>query len=178
MTISNNRHGVVRIVPIEPDDVQAVRMLHKTAWLGIAGAYHSTVQNKAHVALIESDVYASALLSNNLLLARSADGSVLGSAGWCPYDAAHNTARIRKVFVHPEHAGGGLGRTLVDAAERDARSAGYTSFYVRANANAEPFYARLGYRAVKRGEMDANGTALPVIFMEKPIPEVSGAQDA
>jgi len=157
----------ISISPIAPSDIDAVRSLHKAAWVELAGASHSDQQNQAHLSLIDSDEYANALLSNNLLLARNGSAELLATAGWCPHDTGTAIARIRKVFVRPNTAGTGLGRHIVEAAEQIAKEAGFKSFFVRANANAEGFYARLGYTFIERGEMPAGGVALPVVFMEK-----------
>ena len=80
------------------------------------------------------------------------------------------TARIRKVFVDPGHAGKGLGRLLVEAAEADALTHGFRDFACRANKNAAPFYERLGYRSETDGVMATSiGVDLPVVFMSKPM---------
>lgn len=150
--------------PIQPKDVETVRALHIAAWTGLAGSAHTPQQMAAHVALMEQLDYAEAILSNNLQIL-TIDGIICGTAGWCSTPDRPDTARIRKVFIHPDAAGKGLGRLLVHAAET---ASGRKKFTVRSNANAESFYACLGYRAVGKGRMSAPGAALPVVFMEKP----------
>lgn len=152
--------------PIRAADVDAVRALHAASWATLARDGHTPEQHAAHIALIEAPSYADALLSNNLILAWRG-GRLIGSAGWRDVPEDPSAARIRKVFIHPDAAGTGLGRTLVDAAEADARDHGRSRFVVRSNANAEGFYTALGYRPVRRGKMPASGTYLPVVFMEK-----------
>lgn len=153
----------LRIDPILPADVDAVREMQVAAWTALAAAAHTPEQTAAHTALIRSPDYAEALLSNNLLIARR-DGHIVGSAGWCPVPNDLDAARIRKVFVHPSEAGTGLGRRLVESAEA---ASGRPRFTVRSNANAERFYAALGYVPVERGTMPAMGVDLPVVFMAK-----------
>ncbi len=107
-------------------------------------------------------------------MAEAPDGALVATAGWCrvPDDAA--VARLRKVFVAPDRAGQGLGRRMVEAAEGAARAAGFHRFRVRANANAEAFYARLGYRPVRREDMPtAGGIALPTVIMVKGLTPAS-----
>jgi len=154
--------------PIREADLDAVRRLQADSFAILATAMHSPAQIAAHVAMIMAPDYAGDLLSNNILVAEAPGGALVATAGWCrvPDDAA--VARLRKVFVAPDRAGQGLGRRMVEAAEDAARAAGLARFRVRANANAEAFYARLGYRAVERGEMPAgDGVTLPAVFMVK-----------
>jgi GNAT superfamily N-acetyltransferase len=154
--------------PIRAADVDAVRQLQADSFAALATTLHSPAQIAAHVALIMAPAYADDLLSNNLLVAEAPDGRLVASAGWCRVPDHPDAARLRKVFVDPGMAGRGLGRRMVEAAEAAARAAGFQRFRVRANANAEVFYARLGYQAVERGEMPTeDGVALPVVFMVK-----------
>jgi predicted N-acetyltransferase YhbS len=158
----------VSIRAIQNEDVPTVRALHARSFAELARDHHAPAQIAAHVALILDDLYRHELLSNNLLVAEGSDGRILGTAGWCEVADATDTARIRKVFVAPEMARCGLGRRLVQEAERRACEAGRSRFTVRANANAAAFYQRLGYKPVRHGVMPvANGVDLPVVFMEK-----------
>jgi predicted N-acetyltransferase YhbS len=154
--------------PIREADLDAVRKLQADSFSALAGAVHSPAQIAAHVALIMAPDYAGELLSNNLLVAEAPDGAVVATAGWCRVPDDDETARLRKVFVAPDRAGQGLGRRMVEAAEDAARAAGFRRFRVRSNANAEAFYARLGYRPVRREDMPtAGGVALPTVIMVK-----------
>lgn len=157
----------VQFRPLRPEDVEAVRVLHCAAWMELAGSSHTPEQMAAHSDLIASPDYGAALLANRMILAWAENDELLGSAGWCDVPDDPKGARIRKVFVRPECAGTGLGRRLVEAVEAEARAAGRTWFFVRANANAEGFYRRLGYSPASSGTMEASGVALPVVFMEK-----------
>jgi GNAT superfamily N-acetyltransferase len=103
------------------------------------------------------------------MLGLDRSGTVLAAAGWSAHEGEPGTARIRKVFVHPERARQGLGTTLVLDAERRAASAGYTQFAVRASLNAVPFYRRLGYRPVEPQTVSRPGDLhLAVMLMRKP----------
>ena len=150
-------------------DVAAVCDLHARSFAVLARDAHSAVQIEAHVALIRAPAYLADLRGANLLLAVSADGAIVGSAGWQAMPDRDRTARIRKVFVDPGMARRGLGRRLVEAAEREARASGLRDVFVRANVNAVPLYRALGYRDVEAGAMPvADGVTLPVVFMRKP----------
>lgn len=154
--------------PIREADLGAVRQLQADSFSALAGDLHSPAQIAAHVALIMAPDYAAELLSNNILVAEAADGALVATAGWCRVPDDPATARLRKVFVAPDRAGQGLGRRMVEAAEGAAHAAGFRRFRVRANANAEAFYAKLGYRPVRREEMPtAGGVTLPTVIMVK-----------
>lgn len=159
--------GGIRFRPYTETDLDAVRALQARSFAELAGHHHTPEQIAAHVALIEDAEYGAELARNNLIVACEASGAIVGSAGWCAQEGEPGTARIRKVFVAPRTAGTGLGRRLVERAEEDAQARGFERFFVRANANAEGFYARLGYAAVERGVMPAGGADLPVVFMRK-----------
>lgn len=160
--------AAIRFSDYRIQDAKTVRKLHEAAWAGLAGPFHTPEQIQAHILLIRDPGYAETLAANNLLLAWHEDGRLLGSAGWCVVPDISGAARIRKVFVDPAAAGAGLGRHLVQRIENAARAADCRLLIVRSNANAEGFYAALGYRPVSRGEMPAPGAELPVVFMEKP----------
>lgn len=159
----------ILIRPMGHADIEGVRAMQAESFVVLAAGRHSAAQLAAHAELIRAPEYRAALAAVRMFVAVAPDGSILGSAGWCLADGPTVAARIRKVFVASGQAGRGLGRRLVETAEADARAAGHARFTVRANANAEAFYARLGYRPVSEGWMEATGgIGLPVVFMEKP----------
>jgi ribosomal protein S18 acetylase RimI-like enzyme len=55
---------------------------------------------------------------------------------------------IDNIAVHPEHRGRGLGRTLLEFAEVEARSAGFDSLYLFTHEKMtenQALYAKIGY---------------------------------
>jgi putative acetyltransferase len=151
-----------------PADLPAVRALHALAFRQLAASHHDAAQIAAHEALIAADDYAADVARSNLILARDQAGSLIATAGWLPMPERPDTARIRKVFVHPGWARRGLATALVQAAEQAAAAAGYPHLYVRANINAVPLYQKMGYRAEAEGMMSAGSADLPVVFMTRP----------
>jgi putative acetyltransferase len=145
-----------------------VRALHARAFRQLAASHHDAAQIAAHEALIAADDYAVDVVHSHLVLARHKDAGLIATAGWLAMPERPGTARIRKVFVHPDWARRGLATALVQAAEQAAAVAGYPHLYVRANINAVPLYEKMGYRAEARGIMPAGGAELPVVYMSRP----------
>jgi putative acetyltransferase len=160
--------------PYQGSDLDAVRTLHALAFEMLAATHHDGAQLAAHTAMTRSAAYAADLAASHLALAVRTDGTVVATTGWIAVPDEAATARIRKVFVHPDLARRGIASRLVRDAETRAEAAGYRRFVVRANINAVPLYRTLGYRTLREGEMDAgDGITLPVHFMakaENPLP--------
>ncbi len=90
---------------------------------------------------------------------RAASSSPNGRTGWSGSAAGRPTARplelawLRYLFVHPDAAGSGVGRQLVEVVEAAAGACGRTGFRVWSSLNAAGFYAAQGYRRVRQGRM-------------------------
>jgi putative acetyltransferase len=150
------------------DDAPATAALHVLAFERLAAPLHTAAEIAAHSALSRAPDYLEDLRRSNLALAIERSGRIVGTAGWIPVTDEAATARIRKVFVHPDLARRGLGSAMVRDAEKRAASAGYSRLVVRANLNAVPLYARLGYAPMREGRMATPaGVDLPVVFMQK-----------
>ncbi|MEG3617515.1 GNAT family N-acetyltransferase [Magnetovibrio sp. PR-2] len=152
----------------KPADLPQVRALHALSFQSLASGAHSAQQIHAHVKYMHTDEYADDLDRSNLQCALDGNGDLIATAGWVWMDEAPTTARLRKVFVHPDNAGTGLGRTMVERVEGLAKDSGSEDYFVRANINAKGFYQRLGYAPIKPGTMDVmDGISLPIMFMHK-----------
>ena len=62
-------------------------------------------------------------------------------------DPAHDRAKIRAFFVHPDFARRGVASGLLRASEAAARAAGFTATELMATLPGVPFYLAQGYRA-------------------------------
>ena len=102
------------------------------------------------------------------VLVATSDGEVVGCACVRPIDAS--TADIGFISTRPEHWGGGIGRELVQAGEELMRSRGATQMQLEllvpkdgvhpAKERLRDWYARLGYRIVRKAPFDEIATHL------------------
>jgi GNAT superfamily N-acetyltransferase len=85
-------------------------------------------------------------------------------------DPAHDPAKIRAFFVHPEWARRGIATLILETCERAAGAAGFTRLEMGATLTGVPFYRARGYREVERIESPlAGGTFLEIVRMEKTL---------
>jgi predicted N-acetyltransferase YhbS len=86
--------------------------------------------------------------------------------GWL--DPATEPARIRAMFVHPDHARRGIGRMIVDRAESEAREAGFATCELMATLPGVPLYAACGYEPVEKTTIELpDGVRLECVRMTR-----------
>ncbi len=79
-------------------------------------------------------------------------------------------ARIRAFFVHPEYARRGIGSRMMEACERAAQEAHFTTLELVATLPGEPLYKSFGYEVAERFDIELpEGVRLPVARMRKRI---------
>ena len=100
------------------------------------------------------------------------DGIAAGAAIVVPPPPGETEAKIRQMAVAARHAGRGYGRMLLEAAERDARSAGAITARLHARCSAEGFYRRLGWWSVGRPFAEIG---LPHVLMRRDLPAAPAA---
>src|SRR3546814_11949096 len=126
--------------------------------------HHSLAQIAAHEALILAPEYAEDLARSHVLLALHDTCGLVATAGWLAMPDRPETARIRKVFVHPAMARRGLASTMVRAAEAAARAAGRPHLLVRANLTALPLSEPPADPPPDPGLLHPGAANLPVLF--------------
>lgn len=158
----------IRLSHLDERDVVAVQQLHIESFRVLATNAYGGPQVAAYVRTLEAPRYRNELLACQLRVVFDDDGRPVATAGWTAAPGQPDTARIRKVFVHPEHTRRGLARLLTVDAEHRALRAGRHRLVLRANLNAIPLYTRLGYVEGPDDEMAAaGGLLLPVRWMTK-----------
>jgi len=66
-----------------------------------------------------------------------------------------SVAKLERIAVRKPFRGQGLGRSIVEALIADARSSGFNSFMMHAQAHLCPFYESMGFRSVGDRFMEA-----------------------
>jgi GNAT superfamily N-acetyltransferase len=85
-------------------------------------------------------------------------------------DPAHDAAKIRAFFVHPDWARRGIGSMMLDACESAAIQAGFSRLEMGATLSGVAFYRAKGYQAIGNQEAPlGNGDVLPIVKMAKEI---------
>lgn len=74
---------------------------------------------------------------------------------------------LEMLYVHPYHAGRGVGTTLADALERIAQGRGATEITVEASDTAVPFFEGRGYESTQRNMIPRDDQWLTNTTMKK-----------
>ena len=125
-------------------------------------AYEHWVERLGIVPRPMTDDYAEVIRERRVTVAES-DGTIVGVL---VLDVTHEGFVIDNVAVHPSERGTGLGRTLLELAESEARRAGFDSIYLYTHEKASDniaLYSRIGYVEYdRRSQGDFS-----VVFMRK-----------
>jgi GNAT superfamily N-acetyltransferase len=85
-------------------------------------------------------------------------------------DPAHDAAKIRAFFVHPEWARRGIGSMILDACENAAIAAGFKRLEMGATLSGVAFYRARGYEEIEDQQAQlANGEVLAIVKMTKQV---------
>jgi len=154
--------------PITVDDLSDVRHLHRIAFHRLADRRHAADLTDAYNAYLYLPAFASGVLNADIM-GLWLDRALIATAGWEPTDEkSPPTARIVHVAVSPLFNGLGLGRHIVNDAERRASDARFAHFTARATAKSVPFFERLGYSITSRGVTTlAHDAELPITYMRR-----------
>jgi GNAT superfamily N-acetyltransferase len=157
--------GELQFRQAEPEDDEAVLEI-KQAAIEAAGAPYSDEQIEAWRPTTEAlPAFTQAMESEQfvVLLVETDDGP----AGYGVLNI--DEARIDAVFVAPEHAGEGLGSSLVRQLETRARMLGLEELTVVSSLNAQKFYESLGYEPAEDRTRTIDGTDLEFVAVRKQL---------
>jgi GNAT superfamily N-acetyltransferase len=107
------------------------------------------------------------LIEDGTYFVHEADGEIVACGGWSRraklytgagadddderlLDPATEPARVRAMFVRGDWARRGIGRAILEACERAARSEGFQRLVLMATLPGEPFYRTFGFREIER----------------------------
>lgn len=166
-----------------PDDLPEIERVMRASMAGLGAGFYEAPQVASavdHIAVADPD-----LIADGTYFVVEEEGQVIACGGWSGrkklftgttaqaaaegrLDPATDAARIRAMFVDPAHARRGLGRLILETAENDARTAGFTRFELMATLPGVPLYRACGYEDVERTTIELpDGTPLDTILMRR-----------
>lgn len=83
------------------------------------------------------------------------------------FAALKDNKALEMLYVHPYHAGQGVGTALLDAIERIARGRGAAEIVVEASDTAVPFFETRGYEGTQRNMVPRDDQWLTNTTMKK-----------
>jgi GNAT superfamily N-acetyltransferase len=150
---------LARFRPAVTADIPAIERLIALSARGLSRDDYSTDQIDA--ALESALGVDSQLIGDGTYFVAEVPGGLVVCGGWSwrktlfgsdhgnrqpePLDPASDAARIRAFFVHPEWARQGLGRTMLELCEAEARAAGFNTAELMATLPGERLYRSCGY---------------------------------
>ncbi|MCC6317065.1 MAG: GNAT family N-acetyltransferase [Gemmatimonadaceae bacterium] len=172
-----------------PDDVDALNaLIHVSAEALSQGFYTPEEIDAANRYVFGVDT---TLVDDRTYFIGECDGRPVACGGWSRrgalyggdqrrmdaapvLDPAHDPARIRAFFVHPDFARRGLGRRLLELCSDAARAEGYQALELMATLPGVPLYAAAGFAeiAAVRDRMP-NGVEVRFVRMQRALPPVA-----
>jgi GNAT superfamily N-acetyltransferase len=165
------------------DEVDALRDLMAAAITQLQTPFLDARQIEASRVIMGLDTQ---LIADGTYFVVEAGGRLAGCGGWSRratlyggdqspgrsaalLDPAHEAARVRAMYTHPDHVRQGVGRLILSLCEAAARQEGFQRLELMATLSGEPLYRAAGYAAVERVEDARGGTAVPLLRMRKAL---------
>lgn len=166
-----------------PADLPAIQRVMQASMAGLGATWYDDGQLASAIRYIAVGDHH--LVDDGTFFVDEEEGRIVACGGWSArkklfsgtaeqgsvqgwLDPATDAARVRAMFVDPAYARRGLGRQILDAAEADARRAGFTRFELMATLPGVPLYAACGYEEIERTTIELpDGARLPTVRMGK-----------
>jgi len=150
--------------PALESDVDAIFRVHGDSIRTLCRDRYGPREIAAWIAFRPREAYRLALASRDLFVAEW-QGEIVGFG---QLDARRG--EIEACYVAPEAVASGIGSALLARMEDEARRRGHTVVRLNATLNAEPFYARMGYRWLGRASHRvAEDVELDCVRMERSL---------
>lgn len=152
-----------RLRPYRADDAPALADIYRRSVRALGPRDYSPRQVEAWAALAPDPEALHARLSDGrtALVAVGDDDRPVG------FGDLERDGHIDLLYVAPEAAGTGLGRTLVGALEAAAREAGVERLHLEASAGARRLLERMGFRVLHRRALVIGDVPIHNFAMEK-----------
>jgi len=136
--------SAISLRPYLPADAKRCAEIFRSSIEELASDDYDEDQREAWASRADDEAAFGARLAEALTLLALIDGGVAGFA------SLKDGETIDMLFVDPEFARQGVGRTLVDALTKLAEARGAKRLIVEASDTAKPLFDRLGFAAQKR----------------------------
>lgn len=138
----------VRLRPARSDDLDALNGVIERAVMT-----WNLAERVKRLSLPSYRYHAHDQLHLHIVVAEDASGAIVGVAAWEPASPRDLPADTRGLLLHglyvdPAHVGRGIGSQLLDAAAAAARAQGFDGLLVKAQADANGFFAARGLQHV------------------------------
>ena len=138
----------LRLRPVRASDLDAIAAMQETSIMTLGAPTYGEAKARAWARL--GYQFRHDLLGEGGFWVAEQDQRLLGVGGWSPDSLEADLAWIRYLFVHPEVARRGIGRRLVEHAERSAYAAERPRLRVWSSLNAVGFYRAVGFLPERR----------------------------
>ena len=160
---------MVLVREAEPSDVPAIATVHAASVRGLAAARYDHDQIASWSDSTEDD-FSLPDDGGRVVAAETAGsgGSEAGGAvaGFGAIDL--ESGEVRAVYVHPDHAGEGVGSAILRELESRARAEGLADLHLGASLNAVSFYEAHGWTSTGPAVHELEGDVeLEAVEMEK-----------
>jgi putative acetyltransferase len=149
--------------PLLPADTPVLAAIFVAAIEELTGDDYSEAQQEAWAASADDEAAFGKRLAGQLTLVATLQNSPVGFASLKGAD------HIEMLYVHPGVAGQGVATMLVEALEKLAGGRGAKSLSVDASDNAQDFFKKRGYVAMRRNSVIVNGEWLANTTMQKTL---------
>ena len=152
------------------EDKEAIWRVHFRAVSETCASHYSQEVIRIWAGGLRPEKYEAAIRGNEFFVAEE-DGAVVGFAELDPAGG-----EVTGLYVSPEVAGRGVGRTLLSTLEETARAYGCASLHLTSSLNAVPFYERAGFRPLATLTKTLGpGVERASVRMTKELPRRGGA---
>lgn len=165
-----------------PEDLESIERVMRASLASLGAGYYDARQLESAVRFVA--VADPEIVADGTYFVVEDEGRIVACGGWSKrkklftgtgespaselLDPEVDAARIRAMFVLPEYARRGIGRMILDRAEREARHAGFGTCELMATLPGVPLYEKCGYEAIRESDIELpDGVRLQGVFMSR-----------
>lgn len=163
-------------------DLDAIRDLMARSINTLQSGFLSAEQVIASHAVMGLDTQ---LIADGTYLLAEREGVLVGCGGWSwratlyggdhsaslrdpeLLNPAHDPAKIRAMYTHPDYARQGIGRAILSGCEAAAQEAGFAAVELMATMSGKPLYMASGYLPVEENAATVGDVVVPLLRMQK-----------